>query len=186
MPPTLRRQPAVETALTRVAAMSRKGGRTRRPAGPMVVFLAQAADACAGSIEIRGLGSRVWPLTCELIGRRLLGRRSACLGSRSESGRWRLCSYRRGEHTRAWASRTMTPIVSRSSRMVVMTSWNFLAIAGIRQPALTIGLFMPDDVVMAMKTLIVDDLDGSDGASTVSFSLGNTAYEIDMSKKNKD
>ncbi len=69
--------------------------------------------------------------------------------------------------------------------MVVMTSWNFLAIASIRQPALTIGLFMPDDVVMAMKTLIVDDLDGSDGASTVSFSLGNTAYEIDLSKKNK-
>jgi Lsr2 len=44
---------------------------------------------------------------------------------------------------------------------------------------------MPDDVVMATKTLIVDDLDGSDGASTVSFSLGNTAYEIDLSKKNK-
>src|SRR6266702_8345582 len=77
MPRTLRRQPAVESALTRVAAMSRKGGRTRRPAGPMAVFLAQAADACAGSIEIRGLGSRVWPLTCELIGRRILGRRSA-------------------------------------------------------------------------------------------------------------
>ena len=52
-------------------------------------------------------------------------------------------------------------------------------------PLLTIGLFMPDDVTMATKTLIVDDLDGSDGASTVSFSLGNTAYEIDLSKKNK-
>ena len=69
--------------------------------------------------------------------------------------------------------------------MVVMTSWNFLAIASIRQPALTIGLFMSDDVAMATKTLIVDDLDGSDDASTVSFSLGNTAYEIDLSKKNK-
>ena len=44
---------------------------------------------------------------------------------------------------------------------------------------------MPDDVVMATKTLIVDDLDGSDDASTVSFSLGNMAYEIDLSKKNK-
>jgi hypothetical protein len=44
---------------------------------------------------------------------------------------------------------------------------------------------MPDDVVMATKTLIVDDLDGSDDASTVSFSLGNAAYEIDLSKKNK-
>ena len=44
---------------------------------------------------------------------------------------------------------------------------------------------MADDVIMATKTLIVDDLDGSDGASTVSFSLGNTAYEIDLSKKNK-
>ena len=69
--------------------------------------------------------------------------------------------------------------------MVVMTSWNFLAILSTRQPALTIALFMPDDVAMATKTLIVDDLDGSDGASTVSFSLGNTAYEIDLSKKNK-
>jgi hypothetical protein len=44
---------------------------------------------------------------------------------------------------------------------------------------------MADDVIMATKTLIVDDLDGSDGASTVSFSLGNMAYEIDLSKKNK-
>src|SRR6266571_6035058 len=45
--------------------------------------------------------------------------------------------------------------------------------------------FMPDHALMAMKTLIVDDLDGSEGASTVSFSLGNTAYEIDLSGKNK-
>jgi len=33
--------------------------------------------------------------------------------------------------------------------------------------------------------LIVDDLDGSEGARTVSFSLGNTAYEIDLSEKNR-
>ena len=46
-------------------------------------------------------------------------------------------------------------------------------------------LFMADDVIMATKTLIIDDLDGSDDASTVSFSLGNTDYEIDLSKKNK-
>jgi len=38
---------------------------------------------------------------------------------------------------------------------------------------------------MAAKALIVDNLDGSGGASTVSFSLGNTAYEIDLLKKNK-
>jgi hypothetical protein len=38
---------------------------------------------------------------------------------------------------------------------------------------------------MAMKTLIVDDLDGSEGAQTVSFSLGNMAYEIDLSEKNR-
>ena len=44
---------------------------------------------------------------------------------------------------------------------------------------------MTDDVAMATKTLIVDDLDGSDDASTVSFSLGNMAYEIDLSRKNK-
>ncbi len=44
---------------------------------------------------------------------------------------------------------------------------------------------MPDHALMAMKTLIVDDLDGSEGASTVSFSLGNMAYEIDLSEKNR-
>ena len=42
---------------------------------------------------------------------------------------------------------------------------------------------MTDDVAMATKTLIVDDLDGSDDASTVSFSLGNMAYEIDLSRE---
>ena len=69
--------------------------------------------------------------------------------------------------------------------MVVMTSWNSSRNRQHPSAALTIGLFMPDDVAMATKTLIVDDLDGSDDASTVSFSLGNTAYEIDLSKKNK-
>ena len=61
----------------------------------------------------------------------------------------------------------------------------FLPSSASAGPLLTVGLFMPDDVVMATKTLIVDDLDGSGGDSTVSFSLGNTAYEIDLSKKNK-
>lgn len=69
--------------------------------------------------------------------------------------------------------------------MVVMTSWNSSCNRRNPSATLTIGLFMPDDVAMATKTLIVDDLDGSDDASTVSFSLGNMAYEIDLSKKNK-
>ena len=44
---------------------------------------------------------------------------------------------------------------------------------------------MSDHALMATKTSIIDDLDGSDGARTVSFSLGNKAYEIDLSDKNK-
>src|SRR5438309_1457384 len=38
---------------------------------------------------------------------------------------------------------------------------------------------------MATMTSIVDDLDGSDGARTVSFSVGNIAYEVDLSDKSK-
>lgn len=44
---------------------------------------------------------------------------------------------------------------------------------------------MPHDVLMATKMTVVDDLDGSEPASTVSFALGNISYEIDLSNKNK-
>lgn len=41
---------------------------------------------------------------------------------------------------------------------------------------------------MAQKVRIVleDDLDGSDATQTIKFSLGNAAYEIDLSDENSD
>lgn len=38
---------------------------------------------------------------------------------------------------------------------------------------------------MAIKTLVVDDLDGSNEATTVAFSLDGVSYQIDLSEKNK-
>lgn len=37
---------------------------------------------------------------------------------------------------------------------------------------------------MAIKTIRTDDLDGTEGAETVTFSLGPEAFEIDLSEKN--
>jgi hypothetical protein len=37
---------------------------------------------------------------------------------------------------------------------------------------------------MAKKTVIVDDFDGTAGATTVSFSFEGNAYEVDLSDKN--
>jgi len=38
---------------------------------------------------------------------------------------------------------------------------------------------------MAIKTVIVDDLDGSTDATTVTFALNGASYELDLSEKNK-
>jgi Lsr2 len=38
---------------------------------------------------------------------------------------------------------------------------------------------------MAIKTVIVDDLDGSADATTVTFALDGASYELDLSEKNK-
>ena len=35
-----------------------------------------------------------------------------------------------------------------------------------------------------VQVLLIDDLDGSEGAETVSFSLDGVSYEIDLSEKN--
>lgn len=35
-----------------------------------------------------------------------------------------------------------------------------------------------------VQVLLIDDLDGSDGAETVSFALDGVSYEIDLSEKN--
>jgi hypothetical protein len=45
---------------------------------------------------------------------------------------------------------------------------------------------MGEDMAMATKTMTVttDDLDGSEGAKTVSFALQNVAYEVDLSDQN--
>ena len=37
---------------------------------------------------------------------------------------------------------------------------------------------------MAQKVSLIDDLDGSEGDETVTYSLGDQEYEIDLSKKN--
>jgi hypothetical protein len=41
---------------------------------------------------------------------------------------------------------------------------------------------------MARTTVvtIVDDIDGSEGAETVTFSFGGQSYEVDLSSKNRD
>ena len=41
---------------------------------------------------------------------------------------------------------------------------------------------------MATKTVVsvVDDIDGSENAETVTFSYGGTTYEIDLARKNRD
>ena len=43
----------------------------------------------------------------------------------------------------------------------------------------------PHDDYMAKTISIVDDIDGSAGASTVSFAVDGKRYEIDLSKKNR-
>jgi nucleoid-associated protein Lsr2 len=47
-------------------------------------------------------------------------------------------------------------------------------------------LDMDEDMAMATKTMTVttDDLDGSEGAKTVSFALQNVTYEVDLSAAN--
>jgi len=39
---------------------------------------------------------------------------------------------------------------------------------------------------MAKKTIIVDDLDGTENASTIHFSVDRDEYEIDLAKHNAD
>lgn len=39
---------------------------------------------------------------------------------------------------------------------------------------------------MAMKTVVIDDIDGTEGASTVTFALEGATYEIDLSDHNRE
>jgi Lsr2 len=39
---------------------------------------------------------------------------------------------------------------------------------------------------MAQKVMLIDDLDGSEGAETISYSMDGQEYEIDLSEKNAE
>ena len=43
---------------------------------------------------------------------------------------------------------------------------------------------MCDDIGMAKKTILIDDIDGSEGASSYTFALNGKTYIIDLSDKN--
>jgi hypothetical protein len=39
---------------------------------------------------------------------------------------------------------------------------------------------------MAQKVMLIDDLDGSEGAETIRYSVDGQAYEVDLSEENAD
>jgi hypothetical protein len=39
---------------------------------------------------------------------------------------------------------------------------------------------------MAQKVMLIDDLDGSEGAETITYSVGGQEYEIDLSEENAE
>jgi len=42
------------------------------------------------------------------------------------------------------------------------------------------------DVVKQVRVTLTDDIDGSEGAQTVTFTLDGEAWEIDLGKQNRD
>jgi hypothetical protein len=46
--------------------------------------------------------------------------------------------------------------------------------------------FRPGRKPMAQKVMLIDDLDGSEGAETIKYSVDGQEYEIDLSEKNAE
>src|SRR4051794_23489053 len=46
--------------------------------------------------------------------------------------------------------------------------------------------FYPGRKPMAQKVMLIDDLDGSEGAETITYSVDGQEYEIDLSEKNAE